>query len=148
MQSFEEIMSTTDQKTLALWAADCAEHVLPYFEEHYPDDHRPRSAIEAGRAWARGEIKVGQARAAALAAHAAARESIDGAARAAARAAGHAAATAHVGRHALGPVIYGARAAFTAADYTEAEAASAREQAWQYQRLLERRGTAWRQQSD
>ena len=38
------------QKSLALWAADCAEHVLQYFEEKYPKDDRPRKAIEAGRA--------------------------------------------------------------------------------------------------
>ena len=25
-----------DQKILALWAADCAEHVLPYFEDKRP----------------------------------------------------------------------------------------------------------------
>lgn len=39
-----------------LCAADCAEHVLPYFEENYPDDDRPRNALEPGRPWARGEI--------------------------------------------------------------------------------------------
>jgi len=46
-------------RSLALWAADCAERVLPYFEEKYPRDDRPRKAIEAARAWARGEIRVG-----------------------------------------------------------------------------------------
>jgi hypothetical protein len=60
-----------DHESLALWAADCAEHVLPRFEEQYPEDERPRKAIEAARAWARGEIRVGEARAASVAAHAA-----------------------------------------------------------------------------
>ena len=138
-ESLAEIVKTVDQRTLALWAADCAEHVLPYFEEQYADDSRPRAAIEAARAWTRGEIRVGEARKAALAAHAAAREAVDGAARAAARAAGHAAATAHVGRHALGPVLYGTRAVFCAAHFTNAEAASSAEQLWQYQHLLELR---------
>ena len=63
-------LSTSDQRTVARWAADCAEHVLPLFERSRPDDERPRQAIEAARAWARGEIRVGAARAAALAAHA------------------------------------------------------------------------------
>ena len=27
-----------DHRALALWAADCAEHVLAYFEEKYPKD--------------------------------------------------------------------------------------------------------------
>ena len=38
-----------DHSSLVLWAADCAERVLPYFEENYPKDNRPRNAIEAGR---------------------------------------------------------------------------------------------------
>ena len=94
-----------DHSSLALWAADCARRVLPHFEGEHPGDDRPRRAIEAGRAWARGEIKVGEARAAAISAHAAARETDRDAARAAARAAGHSAATAHMaahGRHAAG----------------------------------------------
>ena len=40
-----------DQKPLLLWAADCAEHVLPCSETQYPNDNRPRKAIEATRAW-------------------------------------------------------------------------------------------------
>lgn len=57
---------------LVLWACDCAERVLPHFEEQHPNDERPRKAIDAGRAWARGEIAFGDVRAVALAAHAAA----------------------------------------------------------------------------
>jgi hypothetical protein len=26
---------------LVLWATECAEHVLPLFEENYPEDDRP-----------------------------------------------------------------------------------------------------------
>ena len=72
-----------DHKTLALWAADCAGHVLPTFETQYPDDKQPREAIEAGRAWARGKAPVSEARTAAFAAHAAARDADNPAARAA-----------------------------------------------------------------
>ena len=135
-----ELANTTDQRTLALWAAECAERVLPLFEQWYPDDTRPRAAIDACRAWTRGEIRVGQARAASLAAHAAAREAVDGAARAAARAAGHAVATAHVPRHALGAPLYANRAVFCAAHYTAADKAINSERHWQRRRLLELRG--------
>jgi hypothetical protein len=99
-----------DHRSLALWAADCAGRVLPYFEGEHPGDERPRRAIEAGQAWARGEIKVGEARAAAIAAHAAAREVDGAAARAAARATAHAAATAHMAAHARHAADYAARA--------------------------------------
>jgi len=56
-----------DHRSLVLWAAGCAEHVLPYFEEKYPKDDRPRKALEAGRAWVRGGIAMNEARAAATA---------------------------------------------------------------------------------
>jgi len=63
-------MDRQDHGSLALWAADCAEHVLPHFEEKRPGDARPRRAIEAGCAWARGGMKMSEARAAAFAAYA------------------------------------------------------------------------------
>jgi hypothetical protein len=114
-----------DHRSLVLWATDCAEHVLPYFEEKHPKDNRPRDALEAGRAWARSEIAMGEARAAALAAHAAARS------------AGHAAATAHVGTHAAHAANYALTAARSpdAAVPTDSAAATARERDWQYRRL-------------
>jgi len=49
------------EEDLRLFAADCAEHVLPLFEEQFPDDDRPRRAIEAARAFARGEITASSA---------------------------------------------------------------------------------------
>jgi len=128
-KTIAELLNKQDHRTLVLWATDCAEHVLPYFEEKDPKDNRPRKAIEAGRAWVRGEIAMSEARTAAFASHAAARDTNQAAACASARAAGHAAATAHVASH-----------AHAAADYavTAAEAAgSLGEREWQYQRLME-----------
>ncbi len=127
-----ELLSRLDHKTRATWAIDCAEHVLPYFEEKHSKDNRPRKAIEAGRAWVRGEIAVSEARTAALAAHAAARDANQESARAAARAAGHAAATAHVASHAPHAANYAVKAASYYAD----AAATAKERYWQYQHLL------------
>jgi hypothetical protein len=115
---------------LVLWAAKCAEHVLPYFEKEYPRDDRPRKAIEAGRAWVRGEIKMGELRAAALAAHAAARGCTHSGARAAARASGQAAGTAHVVTHAPHAANYAVTAA-------EAEGIVG-EREWQYRQLPKR----------
>ena len=57
-----------DQRSLVLWATDCAEHVVPYFEENFPKDDRPRKAVEAGRARVCGEIAMSEARAAAFSA--------------------------------------------------------------------------------
>ena len=33
------------------WAVDCAYRVLHLYEEKYPDDKRPREALEAAQAW-------------------------------------------------------------------------------------------------
>jgi hypothetical protein len=67
-------LKDADHRLLASWAAACAEHVLHFFEQAHPADKRPHRAIEQARAWARGEITKTQARAAAFAAHDAARE--------------------------------------------------------------------------
>ena len=49
-------VDTWNEKTQRLFAADCAEHVLPIFERDHLGDMRPREAIEATRAYVRGEI--------------------------------------------------------------------------------------------
>ncbi len=110
-----------EQKSLALWATDCAEHVLPYFEKEYPRDDRPRKAIEACRTWVRtGAFKMADIRKAALDAHAAARKAKENSAASfAARAAGQAVATSHVPQHAYGASYYALKIA--AADSTNAE---------------------------
>jgi hypothetical protein len=124
-------------RSLVLWASDCAEHVLKYFEEQYPKDVRPRKAVEIARAWVRGEVTPGDARRAAFAAHAAARRAGEAPARAAARAAGHAAATAHVAEHARHAADYAVRAAACAASHADLTAASTLERDWQRRHLLE-----------
>ncbi len=53
-------------RLLAEWAALCAEHVLPLFEQEQSGDTRPRDAIEIGRAWVRGEVHMRDAHKAAL----------------------------------------------------------------------------------
>jgi hypothetical protein len=126
-----------DHHLLAMWAADCAEHVLPHFEGARPKDDRPRRAIELGRAWARGEVTWAEARTAAGHANAAARD-LRGAARHAAYAAGQAAAVGHVAAHELGAAAYAvraARAAAPAASEAEREAAGRLECQWQRAQL-------------
>ncbi len=100
-----------DQKILALWAADCAERMLPYFETKCPGDPRPRVAIAECRNWiATGVFKMAVIRGSALQAHAAAKAAQEDDAKFAAHAAGQAVATAHVPTHALGSAIYAIRA--------------------------------------
>ena len=133
-----ELVQKTDHKTLAIWAVDCVERVMPYFEEMCPEDRRPRNAIEELQAWIdTGEFRMAVIRGASLASHAAAREvGEDSAARSVARAAGQAVATAHVPAHSIGGAIYALQAIHRATDYDGADAAVAMELDWQIQRLL------------
>ena len=139
--ALEELVKGTDKKILAVWAIDCSERVLPYFEADYPDDHRPRNALVALRVWlTNGIFHMADIRGASLASHAAAREiGEDNAARSAARAAGQAVATAHILTHSLAAAYYAQQAIWRAAQPEKAEAAVAKERDWQYRHLLELR---------
>jgi len=123
-----------DHHLLAMWAADCAEHVLHHFERARPEDERPRRAIDLGRAWAREEIPWREARTAAGHANAAAGD-LRGAARHAAYAAGQAAAVGHVAAHELGAAAYAIKAAWAAVSQDERVAAGRLECQWQRARL-------------
>lgn len=103
-------LTDADHQLLALWAAQCAEHVLHFFEDRQPPDTRPRDAIEAARAWARGNMTMMDARARGGHAMGAARP-VAGAARYAAYAAGQAACVGHVPEHDLGAAAYAIKAA-------------------------------------
>ncbi len=137
-QEMLELVDRTDQKTLALWAMNCAERVIPYFEEKYPQDSRTQHAIETLKAWIEtGVFKMAVIRKASLDSHDAAREvGEDNPARSAAHAAGQAVATAHVPRHAYGSAIYAQQAIYRA---THSMNAVESERNWQYQHLLQLR---------
>lgn len=131
----KDLANSCDHKTLAIWAAECAQRTLHYFTDKY-DDPRPTQAIAALHTWIKDSIFImANIRARALGAHAAAREvPNDNPARSAARAAGQAIATAHVPAHAIGPALYGATAV---RDATGSFDEALRERRWQYKRLLE-----------
>jgi hypothetical protein len=111
-------LTLEDLRAVGLWAADCAERVLPLFEAKAPADTRPHEAIEGIREFAQGGKRVARLRSLALASLAAAREVGDPAAKAAARSACLAASSAYThplakvdqAKHILGPGEYAALA--------------------------------------
>jgi hypothetical protein len=109
-----------DDTMLRLLAADFAEHVLSIFEEKHPGDLRPREAIAAARAYARGEIGLDKLRSAYVAS-----------ASAAAAAARYAASAAYAAAYAASTAA-SARYAASAAAY-----ARSKERAWQVARVAE-----------
>jgi hypothetical protein len=138
-KSIVGLVKKTSHKALAIWANDCVEHVIQYFEEEYPEDNRPRKAIETLNSWINtGVLKMADIRRAALASHAAAREvGENNAARSAARAAGQAVATVHVPAHSISAANYALQAIYRAANPPDSDTAIAKERTWQYRRLLE-----------
>jgi hypothetical protein len=127
-------LTNEHHRLLAEWAALCAEHVLPLFEQEQPRDTRPRDAIDIGRAWVRGEVSMSDAHQAAFVANAAAR-GLPEPAKFAALAAGQAVAVAHVAAHDLGAAAYAIRAAVASASAGEAESTRVRERDWQRERI-------------
>lgn len=134
-EKIEAQLGEIDHLTAVRWAADCAEHVLSYYEQLFPKDQRLKNAIEAAHLWTAGKIKVKEARQAAFEVHAAAREATDDAAAAVARAAGQAVSTAHMAEHAIHASTYAVKSVAFAEDFDED--AVEEERKWQYQRLLE-----------
>ena len=125
--------SLTDHQLLALWAAACAEHVLPLFDSVQSDDPRPRAAVDAAKAWARGEMPMMQSRA--LGGHSmGAARPLHGAPRFAAFAAGQAACVPHVAEHDLGAAAYAIKAV-RAACAAGANLAGLKERDWQREQL-------------
>jgi hypothetical protein len=127
-------LQDANHRLLAVWAADCAQRVLHFFEQVQPNDDRPRWAIEQVRAWVRGEITMTQSRIAGGHAMGAARE-LGGAAREAAYAAGQAAVVAHVAAHELGAAAYAIRAVRAASPEEERIQAGRLECQWQRAQL-------------
>ena len=123
-------LQDAEHHLLALWAADCAEHVLHLFVAVEPEDERPYRAIEQVRAWTCNEVAMTESRAAGGHAMAAARE-LSGAARFAAFAAG----VPHVAAHELGAAAYAIKAVQAAAPKGAGKAARHLECQWQRAQL-------------
>jgi hypothetical protein len=142
-------VGTLTQIIAVQWAAECAGRVLKHYEDRYPEDKRPRKAIQAALKWAKDPTEANRDAAydAAYAAHAVAYDVAYGvhaaayaaydAAYAAAYAAAHAVAydvaydVAYVAAYVAAAAAYAA--AYAAVAYAAAYAA---EREWQSDRLL------------
>ena len=71
------VLRCFDYKEYGLFLADIAESVLDIFENKYPDNNKPRLAIEAVRLFVKGDINKKELRTAAAAAYAAAAYAAD-----------------------------------------------------------------------
>jgi hypothetical protein len=113
IQSLMRLIETQSKTTIANWCVDYAEkYILPIYNKTYPEDDRPKQALDAARRWLAGEIKLPEAKRIILnQCHQAAREAGEQpAAQAAARCCGQVASTIHAPAHSLGLAFYGAAA--------------------------------------
>lgn len=106
LAELRELIAGADRRVMILWALELAEETVRELEDKYPDDYRPREAIETARAWAAGEIKMPLARRAILDCHAMAKELTDFADIARCHAVGQACSVVHTEGHAIGYPIY------------------------------------------
>jgi hypothetical protein len=106
LQGLKKLIEQQSHRTLVMWALDCAKIPLIQFEVKYPNESRPRAALELCEAWSRGKVKMPVAKRAILDAHAVAKEIDDQEYSALCHAIGHAGATVHVETHALGLPFY------------------------------------------
>jgi hypothetical protein len=123
-------LTTWNETTARLFAADCAEAALPFWERYYPNDDRPRKAIACARAFARGECSAEELAAAWDAAW-------DAAGDAAARAAGAAGDAAWAAARAAGDAAGAAGAAARDAAWAAGAAAGAAARAAQTEMLFQ-----------
>lgn len=118
-----------DERAARLFAVDCAERVLPLWEENYPGDKQPREAVETARRYVAGEAAPEELAAAGAATSAATRHAASAATSAAASAAAWAAAWAAASAAAWAATRDAARDA--------ADAARDAEREWQTNRLMQ-----------
>ncbi len=118
-----------DNKTKSLFAADCAAWALPFFEKAYPNDKRPRQAIQAARDYANGkiteeELKIASSAASAASGAAYAAYEASSAARAASSAARAASSAAYDEASSAARAAYSEASSAARAAYDEASSAA------------------------
>lgn len=108
LQPLKQLVLKQEHKTLIAW---CFMHVNEYLDiinSRYPNEKRPQVANDKVRLWARGDIKMPEAKRAILDAHqAASLLSQDIVIEAYIRAVAQGLSTVHTPKHALGIVYYG-----------------------------------------
>ena len=106
LQDLIALLHGQDHRTIALWAFDFADESIALLEKKYPDENRPREALEAAWDWAGGKIKMHLAQRKILDCHAFAKEIGNKEDIAICHAIGQACAVVHTTGHAIGYPIY------------------------------------------
>ena len=106
LDNLRQLIERTTRRVLILWALELAEETARVLAEKYPEDFRPKEAVEAAASWAKGQIKMPIAKQAILNCHAMAKELGSPADIARCHAVGQACSVVHTAGHALGYPMY------------------------------------------
>ncbi len=106
MQDLIALFEAQNHRVMALWAFAFAAESIAKLEEKYPEEKRPREALEAAKDWASGKIKMRLAQRKILDCHAFAKEIESKEDIAVCHSIGQACAVVHTAAHAIGYPIY------------------------------------------
>lgn len=106
LQDLTMLFREQSHRTMVLWALDLAAESVAKLEEKYPDEPRPREALESAWTWAEGKIKMRLAQRKILDCHALAKELDRKEDIALCHAVGQACAVVHTAEHAIGYPMY------------------------------------------
>ena len=106
LQDLTMLFREQNHRVMVLWALDFAAGSVAQLEETYPNEPRPKEALEAARAWAAGKIKMRLAQRKILDCHALAKELDSREDIALCHAVGQACAVVHTAGHAIGYPMY------------------------------------------
>ena len=101
-----QLIEQANHRVLVLWALELAEESARVLAEKYPEDFRPKEAVEAAASWAKGQIKMPIAKQAILNCHAMAKELENPPDITRCHAVGQACSVVHTAGHALGYPMY------------------------------------------
>lgn len=100
------LLQNQNHQVMVLWAFDLAAESIAQLEEKYPEERRPREALDAARDWAAGNVKMRYAQRKILDCHAVAKEITCKEDISACHAIGQACAVVHTAGHGIGYPIY------------------------------------------
>lgn len=106
LQDLMMLFESQNHRVMVLWALDFAQESVNRLEEKYPEDQRPRKALQGAWDWASGKIKMREAQRKILDCHAFAKEIDDKEYIAVCHSIGQACAVVHTAGHAIGYPIY------------------------------------------
>lgn len=106
LQDLMMLFEAQSHQVMVLWAFDFAAESIAKLEEKYPEENRPRAALEAAIDWASGKIKMPLAQRKILDCHAFAKEIENKEDIAICHSIGQACAVVHTVGHAIGYPIY------------------------------------------